>query len=134
MEFCRELDLHLQGIHGVSNRIRKFVWYYLYFFKTNPDYARTLMLGMRVNKNFVKTSSYKAFKPFTNKILQIIEEGQREGIVRKDVDIYMLRQLVLGLLEQRVTRWLLKDEKYDLIEHYDKLSELVFHGIGSSKK
>ena len=92
------------------------------------------MLEMRVNKNFVKTSSYKAFKPFTNKILQIIQEGRREGIVRKDVDIYILRQLVLGFLEHMVTRWLLKDGKYDLTEHYGKVSELVFHGIGSSKK
>src|SRR5512135_3354892 len=48
-EFTRELDLHLQGINGAVNRIRKFIWYYLYFFKTNPDYGRILMLEMRVS-------------------------------------------------------------------------------------
>src|SRR4030043_1683384 len=64
-DFCRELDLHLQGITGAFNKIRKFIWYYLYFFKTNPEYARTLMLEMRISKNFVKTKAYRSFRPFT---------------------------------------------------------------------
>ncbi len=133
-EFCKELELHLQGIHGAFNKIRKFVWYYLYFFKMNPEYARTLMLEMRVSKSFVKTKSYKAFKPFTNRILEIIEEGQRGGMVRKDVNIYILRQLILGILEHMVTRWLLKGRKYDLMEYYSEVSDLVIHGISDSKR
>lgn len=132
-EFCKELELHLQGIHGVFNKIRKFIWYYLYFFKMNPEYARTLMLEMRVSKSFVKTKSYKSFKPFTNQILEIIEEGQREGMIRKDVNIYILRQLILGILEHLVTRWLLKGEKYDLMGYYNEVSELTIHGISGSK-
>ncbi len=132
-DFCRELELHLQGITGAFNKIRKFIWYYLYFFVTNPEYARTLMLEMRVNKSFVKTKSYEAFKPFTNRILQIIQEGQEEGLIRKDVNIFITRQLILGILEHMVTRWLLKDEKYDLLEHYDEVSDLIIHGIGSSR-
>ena len=132
-EFCRELDLHLQGIHGVFNKIRKFIWYYLYFFKMNPEYARTLMLEMRVSKSFIKTKSYKSLKPFTQRILEIIEEGQREDVIRKDLNIYILRQLILGILEHMVTRWLLKEEKYDLMGYYNEVSELVIHGIGGSK-
>ena len=132
-EFSKELDLHLAGITGALNKIRKFVWYYLYFFKMNPEYARTLMLEMRVSKSFVRTRSYKSFKPFTNRILEIIEEGQREGMIRKDVNIYILRQLILGILEHMVTRWLLKGEKYDLMRYYNEVSELVIHGISGSK-
>ena len=132
-EFSRELELHLQGINGASNKIRKFIWYYLYFFKMNPEYARTLMLEVRVSKNFVKTKAYKSFKPFTNKVLGVIKEGQGEGIIRDDVNIYMLRQLILGILEHIVTRWLLKGEKYDLLEHCDEVNRLIFHGISLTK-
>jgi len=133
-EFCKELDLHFEGITGVVNKIRKFVWYYLYFFKMNPEYCRTLMFEMRVSKNFIKTTTYDSFKKFTNKILEIIEEGQNEGIIRKDVDIYLIRQLLLGILEHMVTRWLLKGEKYGLMGYYNEVSELVIHGISDSKR
>ncbi len=133
-EFCRELELHLEGIDGPLNKVKKFVWYYLYFFKTNPKYARTLMLEMRISKNFAKHAAGKSFKPFTGTVLEIIRGGQREEIFRKDASAYLLRQMILGLLEHMVTRWLLKSEKYDLMEHYAEVSELIFYGICEVKK
>ena len=132
-EFCEELDLHLQGITGAFNKIRKFIWYYLHFFKMNPEYGRILMLEMRVSRSFVKTDTYRFLRTSTSQILEIIREGQEEGIIRKDVDIYIIRQLILGMLEHIVTRWLLKGEKYDLMQHYDQVNELVFYGMSCSR-
>ncbi len=128
-EFTTGLDLHLQGITGAVNKIRKFIWYYLYFFKTNPGYGRILMLEMRVSKSFTETETYNFLKKSTSRILEVIEEGQAENVIRKDTDRYLNRQLILGLLEHIVTRWLLKEGKYDLMEQYDKATELVLHGI-----
>jgi len=128
-EFSRELELHLQGINGVVNKIGKFIWYYLYFFKNNPEYARTLMLELRVSKNFANAKAYQSFRQFTNQVLEIIKEGQQEGVIRDDVNIYVLRQLLLGILEHMVTRWLLKGEKYDLLEHCDEVNCLIVRGM-----
>jgi TetR/AcrR family fatty acid metabolism transcriptional regulator len=132
-EFCDEFNLHLQGIHDSFNKVRKLIWYYLYFFKTNPAYARTLMLEMRVSKSFISSRTYDKIKVFADKVLEIIKEGQEEGRIRKDMDVHVIRELLLGVLEHRVTRWLLKEEKYDLVEHYDEICELIFNGIQSSK-
>jgi TetR/AcrR family fatty acid metabolism transcriptional regulator len=130
IEFSKEVDLHLQGITGTFNQIRKFIWYYLYFFKTNPDYGRILMLEMRVSRSFVKTKTYNFLKKSISRILEIIREGQNEGTIRKDVNIYILRQLVLGILEHVVTRWLLQGGKYDLMKYYEDVTKLVIEGIG----
>jgi TetR/AcrR family fatty acid metabolism transcriptional regulator len=129
IEFCEELDLHLQGITGAFNRISKFIWYYLYHLKMNPDYARTLLLEMRVNRSLVETKVYSSFKQFTGKILEILQEGQEEGVVRKDVNLYVLRQLILGVLEHAVTRWLLKGQKYDLMDYYQDINKLVVSAL-----
>jgi TetR/AcrR family fatty acid metabolism transcriptional regulator len=133
-EFYNELELHLQGIHGSENKIRKFVWYYLYHLQENPEYARALMLEMRVNRNFARTKTFGPYRPLTHKILEIIEEGQEEGVIRKDVDVYTIRHLILGMLEHIVTRWLLKGEKGDLLAQYDEAVELLNHGIGEPEK
>ncbi|HVP78705.1 MAG TPA: TetR/AcrR family transcriptional regulator [Thermodesulfobacteriota bacterium] len=134
IEFTGEIDLHLQGIRGTFNQIRKFIWYYLYFFKTNPEYGRILMLEMRVSRSFVKTKTYNFLKKSISQILQIIEEGQNEGTIRKDVNIYILRELVLGILEHVVTRWLLQEGKYDLMEYYEDITKSVIDGIGLPRK
>ena len=133
-EFCAELELHLQGMIGPFNKIRKFIWYYLYFFKTNPEYGRILMLEMRVSRTFVKTKTYSFLRRSTSKILEIIKEGQEEGIIRRDANPYVIRQLTLGILEHVVTRWLLKGGKYDLMDSYEDVSRLVMGGIVPSKK
>jgi TetR/AcrR family fatty acid metabolism transcriptional regulator len=134
IEFTEELDLHLQGITGAFNKIRKFIWYYLYFFKTNPAYGRILMLEMRVSGSFVKTKTYNFLKKSTSRILEVVKEGQKEGVVRKDVNVYVLRQLILGILEHVVTRWLLKGGKYDLMEHYEDVTKLIANGISAPRK
>ena len=128
-EFCGELELHLQGMIGPFNKIRKFIWYYLYFFKTNPEYGRILMLEMRVSRTFVKTKTYSFLRRSTSEILEIIKEGQEEGVIRVDANPYVIRQLTLGILEHVVTRWLLKGEKYDLMDCYEDISKLVIDGI-----
>ncbi len=133
-EFCSELELHLQGMIGAFNMLRKFIWYYLYFFKTNPEYGRILMLEMRVSRSFVKTKTYGFLRKSTGKVLDIIREGQEEGVIRMDANPYVIRHLTLGILEHVVTRWLLKGEKYDLMDSYEDISKLVVDGIGFSKK
>jgi len=134
IEFTEELDLHLQGITGAFNKIRKFIWYYLHFFKMNPAYGRILMLEMRVSASFVKTKTYNFLKKSTSRILEVVKEGQKEGVVRKDVNVYVLRQLILGILEHVVTRWLLKGGKYDLMEHYEDVTKLITNGISAPRK
>jgi TetR/AcrR family fatty acid metabolism transcriptional regulator len=131
-EFRSKLELHLKGITGALNKMRKFVWYFLYFFKTNPEYGRLLMLEMRVSKSFVSTKTYDFLKQSVSSVLEIITEGQREGVIRKDVDIYLLRHLILGILEHMVTRWLLKEGKYDLLEHHQEVSRLLLEGLRTS--
>ncbi len=128
-EFRSQLQLHLEGISGAFNKLRKFVWYFLYFFKMNPAYGRILMLEMRVSKSFVKTETYDFLKQSVNQVITIIIEGQDEGVIRKDIDIYILRHLVLGTLEHMVSRWLLKGEKYDLVEHHEDVSRMLIDGL-----
>jgi TetR/AcrR family fatty acid metabolism transcriptional regulator len=128
-EFQHQLELHLEGISGAFNKIRKFVWYYLYFFKTNPEYGRLLMLEMRVSKSFVKTETYDFLKHSVSQILNILIKGQDEGVIRQDTDIYIMRHMILGILEHMVSRWLLKGANYDLLEHHQEVSSLLIDGL-----
>jgi len=105
------------------------VWFYLYFFKVNPDYARIAMLELRVNKNFQKTNGYRLFRGWSKTLRDIIEQGQQEGSVRNDMDPVIIQELLLGTLEHYVTRWLLKDESWDLLEFREKTIELIMNGI-----
>ncbi len=127
--FSVQLDSYLKGVVDAREKVRKFAWYYLHFFRTNPDYARSLMLEMRVSKAFARSGSYKGVRRFTNQALAILKEGQEQGVFRRDVDLYLIRHLLLGILEHVVTRWLLKGEKEDIMLCHEQLSDLILNGI-----
>jgi TetR/AcrR family transcriptional regulator, fatty acid metabolism regulator protein len=131
-EFCEDLDLHLQGIHDSYNKLSKFVWLYLHHFKTNPAYTRSLMLEMRVSQNFSKSNTHEKVKVIKDRVFEIIKEGQEEGLIRKDIDGKTIGEMLMGTLEYRLTRWLLKDENFDLLENYGEICDLIFNGIRSS--
>ena len=61
----------------------------------------------------------------------VIEQGQREGSVRNDMDPVIIQELLLGTLEHYVTRWLLKDESWDLLEFREQTIKLIMNGIQS---
>lgn len=130
--FSTQLDGHLQGVTDARERIRKFVWYYLQFFKSNPAYARSLMLEMRVSREFTKSGSYRGIRRFTDQALSILKEGRGQGVIRSDVDIYLSRQLLLGILEHVVTRWLLDGEKEDIVQYHEQVSNLVLNGLSTA--
>jgi TetR/AcrR family fatty acid metabolism transcriptional regulator len=58
-EFRKELNLHFKGISGAFNKIKRFMWCHLYFFKMNPEYGRILLLEMRVSKSFTDMSVFR---------------------------------------------------------------------------
>jgi TetR/AcrR family fatty acid metabolism transcriptional regulator len=89
---------------------------------------------MRVNRSLIETKAYSSFKQFTREILEILQEGQEEGVVRKDVNLYVLRQMILGILEHAVTRWLLKEQKYDLMGYYEDISKLVVSALSCPRE
>ncbi len=128
--FSGQLDIHLDGVTDTRDKLRKLIWYYLYFFTINPDYARSLMLEMRISKAFTRSRSYKGIRRFTDQALEILKEGQDQGVIRRDVDIYLARHLLLGILEHVVTRWLLRGEKEDIIQYHQQVSDLVLNGVG----
>jgi len=133
-EFCEGLELHLQGIHDALGKLRKVIWFYLYFFKINPVYARVLMLEMSVSKRFSKAITFDRVEVFTDKVLEILKEGQEEGLFRKDMDGCFVRDMLLAFLEYRVTRWLLNDKSYELLENYGEIGDFIFERIKSPRE
>lgn len=126
--FCEDMNYQLREIHGALDKLRKFTWLYLYYFKINPTYARTLMLELHVNKNLLKSQTFKRMKAVMDRVLRLINEGQEEGLIRNDMDGHVIRDLLMGILEHRVTRWVLKEGKYDLLENYGRICDFALVG------
>ena len=119
----------MEGLHSSVEKIRKFIWLYLYFFENDPVYTELVLLELRVNKNFFNTKNYLGLSDGTAEILKLITEGQQQGEIRNDINPYLIRHMILGVLEHITTNWLLKGKKGDLVSFSKDIAALVLPGI-----
>jgi len=132
-EATSELALHMQGIKGALNKFRKFLWFYLYFFETNKDWAAVVLLQIKPNPRFIKTTAYQLIRKFTRILIDILEEGKKEGTIRKDLDNNLGRHIIIGGIEHITTRWLLLGKPRSILSYADELFELFVRAFGSEK-
>jgi TetR/AcrR family fatty acid metabolism transcriptional regulator len=122
-------DLHLQGIKGSLNKIRKFIWFYLWILENNIDWASVVLLNLKTNRKFVNTPGYKMFQDLVRIVIDIIEEGKLEGSIRKDVNPYVFRSVLLGAIEHITIRWLILNKPEKLVPLAEEITELLIRTV-----
>ncbi len=123
------LELQLRGIEGALNRIRKFIWSHFYTWRKRRFTARFLILEMRQDPGFYQSTAYRLITRYNDLLLGLIQEGIEEGSIRPDVDPEMVRNLILGGIEQTSLPWALREEPFDVDSRTKQLSGLIFSAI-----
>ncbi len=120
---------YLKFIRGAGNKIRAIIYHYLWFYQNEPDYASVVMLVLKQNRKFLETEEYQIIREGFRGILTVIEEGIGSGEFRPDTDPYLVRQVILGTMENIVIRWLLLGKPKDLTQYADPLTDMITKGI-----
>jgi TetR/AcrR family fatty acid metabolism transcriptional regulator len=93
------LDEQLQGIPDAESRLSKMIWYHLRYNDTHPGYSRILLLECRSSKDFYGTPAYRLIRKYAGILSGILKQGVDHGLFRPDLDIRLLRDVVLGTLD-----------------------------------
>jgi TetR/AcrR family fatty acid metabolism transcriptional regulator len=124
-ELIPQINDHMMGIKGALNKLRKFIWWWLNYVEKNPGYGSIVLLELKTSRTYISTEAYQAARNFYQIVLDIIKEGQEEGNIKKEIDVYLARSLCVGAIEHIIIRWLLKDRRYSLIQYADPLTDLL---------
>jgi TetR/AcrR family transcriptional regulator, fatty acid metabolism regulator protein len=72
-------------------------------------------------------------KMYLDIVLEIVEQGQEEGVIRKDLYLGLVKRFILGAVDGVINTWLHSGGKYDLVSMADPLVELFIEGIGTKR-
>lgn len=72
-------------------------------------------------------------KKYHDLVSEIIEEGQQEGAIRKDLYVGLVKRMINGSVDEVINTWLHTDGQYDLASMADPLVDLFIRGIGTSE-
>ena len=124
-ELLQDIDEQLFGVKGAVNRLRKYLWWYLRRIEQAPLDAKIVYLFLKTNSNFMATEVFSNVKQFYSRLLDIFEEGRRNGEFKPDLNPRLARDIFVGTMDHIVTRWLLKDMSFSLFEGLDSLFDLM---------
>ena len=69
-------------------------------------------------------------KLYLDIINEIVECGQEEGAIRRDLYLGLVKRLIIGSVDEVINTWLHTGGQYDLVSMADPLVELFIRGIG----
>lgn len=122
----RILD-HLQAIENFKDRLRKVFWVALDYFDRNPQIAQILMTSIHLS-DWQNDDSFKQ-RELMDAFLEVIQEGQEEGVLTTEVDEILLLDFFYGVLFRVILMWNIRGRRQPLAEQANALFNMLWRAI-----
>lgn len=119
----------LAGVQGARAALRLIIWQHLKSIKESPDLCRLFYSEVRSLPDYYETELYELNRRYTLVLIDVVKKGIASGELRSDTSPVMVRDVIFGAIEHRVTPFLMERSSIDIDEMTNQLCALVFNGI-----
>ena len=127
--FREEVDKADNCFDKLRNLIRR----HLEEFQNDRNMAVLYQAETHQNSRLVEEQIKDMSKLYLDIVSEIVEQGQEEGGIRKDIYVGLVKRFILGGVDEVINTWLHSGGKYDLVSMADPLVDLFVRGIGNAE-
>ncbi len=129
--FVETLKSKLTGFSTAAEKIYILIETHLKMMTDEPNLAIVLQLELRQTSNELRSRINDIMKDYLMIIDSLLEEGMENGEFQKTLEVRLARKVIFGAMDQIVTAWVMKGQKYDLAALAPDVHKLLINGIGS---
>jgi TetR/AcrR family fatty acid metabolism transcriptional regulator len=119
----------LEGVTDPRERLRRIAHMHLDRLGADRDLAVVFQVELRGSTKFMEEFSAAAFAEYLNLIRATIEEGQRAGVFRSDLNPKVVAKILFGALDEMATNWILSKRRYKLAPMADQVLDVFLNGV-----
>lgn len=112
-----------------AERLRRFAHLHLGMLGRDRNLAIVFQVELRQSVKFMERFSSTLLRDYLGQIRAAIEDGQRKGLFRRDVNATTAAKMFFGALDEMATNWILSRRHYDLAAEADAVVDLFLHGV-----
>jgi TetR/AcrR family fatty acid metabolism transcriptional regulator len=114
------------------SKLRRFVRLHMTLMEKNPRLAEVIQVELRQSSKFMKEYQNVKFLEYLQFIAEVIEQGQREGLIHKEVSPAIFKRMLFGALDELALQWVLSKKRYSLTSMADQVTDIFVNGIAVS--
>jgi TetR/AcrR family transcriptional regulator, fatty acid metabolism regulator protein len=99
-------------------------------FQLNRDMAVVYQAETHRNNRSCEAQIREMSKMYLDIVSEIVEQGQQEGLVRKDLYLGLVKRFIIGAVDEVINTWLHSSTEYDLSSMAEPLVDLFLRGVG----
>ncbi len=124
------MSLQITKIDDPAEKLEIFASTHLGLIEKNKDMAEIIQVELRQSGKFMKEYKNERFLEYLDIIGDIISEGQKRGLFRKDVIPGVAKRAFFGALDEVSRFWVLSSRKqYDIRTVAKQISGFFLNGI-----
>lgn len=114
------------------DKLRNLIHRHLSEFQRDRNMAIVYLSETRRKNRVVETQIRIMSKMYFDLVAEIIEQGQQDGTIRRELYLGLVKRFILGSVDEAVNTWLHSEGQYDLASMTDPLVDLFIRGIGNT--
>ena len=114
-------------------RLRRLGRLHLETLGANRAIAVVFQTELRQSAKFLAQFSHRGLIEYFDLIRSVVRDGQRAGLIRKDISDKIAANCFFGALDEMVTSWMLSEREYPLAGAADAVVDVILRGMETDK-
>jgi TetR/AcrR family fatty acid metabolism transcriptional regulator len=123
----------IASIPDAREKLREIAHLHLERLGADRDLAVVFQVELRSSTKFMEEFSAAGFAEYLALIRSTLEEGQRAGVFRQDLNAKVVAKILFGALDEMATNWILSKRRYKLAPLADQVLDIFLNGVSSKK-
>jgi TetR/AcrR family transcriptional regulator, fatty acid metabolism regulator protein len=131
-EFLSRARAELAEVLDPRERLRRFAHLHLTLLEQERDMAVVFQVELRQSTKFMEQFSTTYLADYFKVIREIIEDGQRRGLFRAQLNPQVVTKVIFGALDEMATNWILSHNQYKLTAMVEPVLDILLNGVSST--
>jgi TetR/AcrR family fatty acid metabolism transcriptional regulator len=121
----------LEKVRDPREKLRRIAQLHLERLGADRDLAVVFQVELRGSTKFMEEFSAAGFAEYLGLIRSTIEEGQRAGVFRSELNAKVMAKILFGALDEMATNWILSQRRYKLAPMADQVLDIFLNGVST---
>lgn len=121
----------LEGVTDPREKLRRIALLHLERLGADRELAIVFQVELRGSTKFMEEFSAAGFAEYLGLIRSTIEEGQRAGVFRRELNAKVAAKILFGALDEMATNWILSGRPYKLPPMADTVLDIFLNGVSA---